>query len=151
MVGLFPTLAITLAVLSVNASPQAGSYSGLAYTTSVDLFAGIQYAEHPTGTLRFAPAQQLPPASAPVDATDYGNACIQFGSRSDFVVEASSEECLFLNVFRPAAAGSTANLPVAVWIHGGSHRTGSGGPAYNATALTREPRHRGCNHQLQAW
>jgi len=37
-----------------------------------------------------------------------------------------SEDCLFLNVWRPAAATPTAKLPVMVWIHGGGFVGGSG-------------------------
>jgi para-nitrobenzyl esterase len=36
-----------------------------------------------------------------------------------------SEDCLFLNVWRPASA-TTAKLPVMVWIHGGGFVFGSG-------------------------
>lgn len=31
----------------------------------------------------------------------------------------SSEDCLYLNVVRPAGVDEKAELPVAVWIHGG--------------------------------
>ena len=38
----------------------------------------------------------------------------------------SSEDCLFINVWRPAAASPDAKLPVMVWIHGGAFVFGSG-------------------------
>ena len=38
----------------------------------------------------------------------------------------SSEDCLFVNVWRPAAAAPGAKLPVMVWIHGGAFVFGSG-------------------------
>ena len=55
----------------------------------------------------------------------------------------SSEDCLFLNVWRPAAAAPEAKLPVMVWIHGGAFVFGSGswlfgGPVRQAG---RHPRH----------
>ena len=42
------------------------------------------------------------------------------------VVQAPSEDCLFLNVWRPASATPGAKLPVMVWIHGGGFTGGSG-------------------------
>jgi para-nitrobenzyl esterase len=41
-------------------------------------------------------------------------------------VQAPSEDCLFLNVWRPASATPGAKLPVMVWIHGGGFTGGSG-------------------------
>jgi para-nitrobenzyl esterase len=38
----------------------------------------------------------------------------------------SSEDCLFVNVWRPAAIAKPARLPVMVWIHGGAFVFGSG-------------------------
>jgi len=35
-----------------------------------------------------------------------------------------SEDCLTINIVRPAGLNSTARLPVLVWIYGGSFLTG---------------------------
>lgn len=45
-----------------------------------------------------------------------------------------SEDCLSINVFRPAGLNTSAQLPVMVWIYGGSFITG-GSPQYDPTVL----------------
>ena len=57
-----------------------------------------------------------------------------------------SEDCLFLNVWRPASATPGAKLPVMVWIHGGGFMGGSGsspdhvgGPVRQAGRRPRQP------------
>lgn len=47
-----------------------------------------------------------------------------------------SEDCLYLNVWRPAT--TTENLPVIVFVHGGSNVTGyTADPVYDGAALAK--------------
>lgn len=49
------------------------------------------------------------------------------------------EHCQYLSVSAPLNAKPSDNLPVMVWIHGGSYVTGAGDhPMYNPAALVRE-------------
>ena len=51
---------------------------------------------------------------------------------------ATSEDCLYLNVWRPADA-SVKGAPVFVWIHGGGNTEGSGSvPVYDGAAMAGE-------------
>jgi carboxylesterase type B len=50
-----------------------------------------------------------------------------------------SEDCLYLNIVRPAGLTNTAGLPVAVWIHGGNYiGGGSSYKRYNMSFIVDE-------------
>lgn len=85
-----------------------------------DHFLGIPFAEPPVGALRFAPPQPLSAAfTEPRNATDYGPECIGYGYDQWILGNRISEDCLTINIVRPAGTSEADNLPVAVWIHGG--------------------------------
>jgi para-nitrobenzyl esterase len=94
-------------------------------------FKGIPYAAPPVGELRWRPPQPAAPWTGVRQAAEFGADCMQgrFGPPPAAGAPgppAPSEDCLFLNVWRPASATSGAKLPVMVWIHGGGFVFGSG-------------------------
>ncbi|KAI8071515.1 Alpha/Beta hydrolase protein [Gongronella butleri] len=103
-----------------------------------DAFLGIPYAQPPVGALRFqnpAPYNKTWSSNNPLKATTYGDACLDFAFTGDTANLKHSEDCLTLNVVRPAAAASAVSsgkkrghhhklLPVGVWIHGGGFQGG---------------------------
>ncbi|GAB4084492.1 para-nitrobenzyl esterase [Myceligenerans cantabricum] len=113
---------------------------------------GIPYAEPPVGDLRWQAPVTHARWHAPRRAKEYGEGCSQpgrffspspHGPRYDLSVRdglgtpVGQEDCLTLNVFRPADAGR--DLPVIVFVHGGSNVVGwSGDPMYDGRTLARE-------------
>lgn len=92
---------------------------------------GIPFAAPPVGDLRWRPPQPAARWTGVRQAAEFGADCMQgrFGpppAAGAPAPPASSEDCLFLNVWRPARATSGAKLPVMVWIHGGGFMGGSG-------------------------
>ncbi|AMY11964.1 Fumonisin B1 esterase [Luteitalea pratensis] len=102
----------------------------------VESFKGIPFAAPPVGELRWRPPQPAAPWTGVRQASEFGADCMQgrFGpppAAGARAPRAPSEDCLFVNVWRPA--GSTATrLPVMVWIYGGGFVGGSGASPFTA-------------------
>lgn len=96
----------------------------------------IPYAAPPIGPLRFRRPAPPPRHREPLHATGWGPAPVQRfidGSVSGYGRTAVSEDCLTLNIVRPADAPS-GPLPVFVWVHGGAFITGAAS-TYDARRL----------------
>ena len=102
---------------------------------AVRAFLGIPYAAPPVGPKRWAPPQPALQWKGVMDASQYGQRCMQGHVFADMLFQdpATSEDCLSLNVFAPARAKAGAKLPVMFWIHGGGYSGGG----------SSEPRHNG--------
>jgi para-nitrobenzyl esterase len=107
-------------------------------------YKGIPFAAAPVGDLRWRPPQ--PPArwTGVRQATEFGSDCMQarFGpppTPGAPPAPAPSEDCLFLNVWRPASAAPEAKLPVMVWIYGGGFVGGSSAmPSTSGTQFAKQ-------------
>ncbi|KAK3368482.1 Alpha/Beta hydrolase protein [Podospora didyma] len=122
-----------------NAAPTAtvknGTYAGVFNARyEQDFFLGIPFAQKPA---RFTVAESLSSTWEGVrNATAYSRHCMGFGP--DMVGYEMSEDCLFLNVIRPAGVDPAAQLPVAVWIHGGGLTMGgSADRRYNLSFIVQ--------------
>jgi len=111
-----PTAFAQLAVDPLIAMVEGGSVAGVA-AGGVISWKGLPYAAPPVGHLRWRLPQPVPPWAGVKEANRLGPACLQ----TDNVPK--SEDCLTLNVWRPARASKP--LPVMVWIHGGAMVHGS--------------------------
>ncbi|KAL6886228.1 Alpha/Beta hydrolase protein [Trichoderma longibrachiatum] len=113
-------------------------YRGIALLdAAVDTFLGIRYAQPPLSNLRFRAPQDPSPESSIQDASKFGPVCIGPGQSPS---PSTSEDCLFVNVFKPSAATPQSNLPVWVYIQGGGYATNSNAN-YNGTDVVRQSGH----------
>lgn len=86
-------------------------------------FKGIPFAAPPAGERRWQPPTPAPCRSSTLEATAFGPACPQL-EESQLI---GDEDCLYLNVWTPAAPRTQGPLPVMVFLHGGGNVQGATG------------------------
>jgi para-nitrobenzyl esterase len=91
------------------------------------IWKGVPYAKPPVGDLRWKAPQHPHHWHGIREAIDPAPKCTQLYTSDDWIRtgaidSASSEDCLYVDIFRPNHSG---RLPVYVWIHGGSNNFGS--------------------------
>ncbi len=111
---------------------------------------GIPFAKPPVGELRWKAPRDPEAWKAPRSTQQFGNACVQYGriygpganNRYDLTIASTlnqavgSEDCLYLNIWRPAT--NHGGLPVIVFVHGGSNVSGyTADPVYDGAALAK--------------
>ena len=144
-----PVVDTPLGFVQGTVSPTVGS--------AVQAFLGLRYGDSPSGPLRWAPPQftgtygsknsptaaVTPPMACPQTPGEFSNpnpvVTSGNGSENEPVTldPPGTEDCLFLNVWRPASTTESSKLPVLIWIHGGALTTGASA-SYDPSVMVQD-------------
>lgn len=92
---------------------------------NVTVFLGVPYAESPVGARRWKAPAALAVRSGTYTAQEAKSGCTV------------AEDCLYLNIYKPAKASAASKLPVLMYIHGGG--LGAGTPNdFDGSALAND-------------
>jgi para-nitrobenzyl esterase len=121
----------------------SGRVSGTLLSSGVRAYFGVPYAAPPTQDLRWREPQPAKRWKGIYNADRFAPECIQIlrphNINHYFGEEATSEDCLYLNIWAPPMAGIDAKVPVLVWLYGGGFSIGSASmPNYGGENLARK-------------
>lgn len=113
----------------------AGGQIAGARDGQVQVFRGVPFAAPPIGALRWRAPQPVTAWQGVRKADHFAPSCPQTGvSMPGEVLNATSEDCLYINVWTPGTQGK--RRPALVWIHGGGYANGSASmPLYRGDRL----------------
>ena len=121
---LFLTGTWAMSTLAKPARVESGVIEGVT-KDALTIYMGVPFAAPPVGELRWREPQPVVPWKGSRPATTFAPACMQTGvSMPGEKPPATSEDCLYLNIWSPARRADE-RVPVMVWIHGGGYTNGS--------------------------
>lgn len=134
MAGAIPAASVAQTSAPIIATAN-GKVQG-AVEDGVASWKGIPFAAPPVGPLRWRAPQPAASWQGVRPATQYSHDCMQkpFPSDAAPLGTTPAEDCLYLNVWKPAAATTGTKLPVMVWIYGGGFVNGGASPPTYAGA-----------------
>jgi para-nitrobenzyl esterase len=107
----------------------AGNIAGIELASGVRAYLGVPFAAPPVRELRWRPPQPMTAWKGTYHADRAAPECIQTLRPHDinhyFGEEATSEDCLYLNIWAPPREAGVRPVPVVVWIYGGGFTIGS--------------------------
>ena len=128
---------------STTVTTEQGPVVGYLEPNGSSAWLGIPFAAPPVGNNRWRAPRPPEGRSEQLQALDYSAVCPQIGSglagakSEDYGKPVGDEDCLYLNIWRPAGA-KPGTLPVMFWIHGGGNSIGHGGsPTYQGANLAQ--------------
>ena len=137
--ALFLLFAANQVASSTFTGHQGETWQGSRNESGIHIFKGLPFAAPPVGNLRWQPTAPYQPTGGKKSATTFAPACMRADHIEDWyrdLIEklegdpasfegpnGSNEDCLYLNVWTPTL-NREAELPVVVWIHGGSNESG---------------------------
>ena len=132
---------LLLTAATAGAAPvltDAGLLEGVS-EGGLTVYKGAPFAAPPVGPLRWREPQPVRPWTGVRRVRAFAPACLQTGiSMPGEAPPATSEDCLYLNIWAPAHRAD-ARLPVLVWIYGGGFSNGSASmPLYWGDRLARK-------------
>lgn len=133
-------LAATPPAMAESVAVDGGQIEGIALPSGVEAWLGVPFAAAPLRELRWKAPQPVQPWQGVLHAERFAPECLQplRGSLQNhyFGNEATSEDCLYLNIWAPKNA---AKAPVIVWIYGGAFNVGSASMAnYSGEPLAKD-------------
>ena len=133
-----PTDADAAAPAASVATTEYGKVQG-SVADGVESWKGIAFAAPPVDALRWQPPKPAARWSGVRETMAYRNDCMQepFPSDAAPLGTTPSEDCLYLNIWKPADA--KGKLPVMVWIYGGGFvNGGSSPPTYSGAPIANQ-------------
>lgn len=120
-----------------------GNVSGKLLPSGVRAYFGVPFAAPPTGDRRWAEPQAREAWKGVYNADRFAPECIQIlrphHINHYFGEEATSEDCLYLNIWAPASLPQGEKAPVILWLYGGGLSIGSASmPNYGGEGLAQK-------------
>jgi para-nitrobenzyl esterase len=124
-------------------SIDSGNLSGKLLASGVRAYWGVPFAAPPTGELRWREPQPREPWKGVYNADRFAPECIQIlrphNINHYFGEEATSEDCLYLNIWAPPTVPRGTKAPVILWLYGGGLSIGSANmPNYGGENLAKK-------------